>query len=67
MKTEAAIITAQILGTVAFNKGRSAVPAHDPELLKVIEKHEIKEMGACIPILKAWLASWHAANLAKAV
>ena len=65
MKTETAIITAAVLGTIAFNEGRSAVPAHDPELLKVIGQHEKKEMGASIPILKAWIASWHAANLAQ--
>jgi hypothetical protein len=67
MKTETAIITAAVLGTIAFNEGRTAVPAHDPELLKVIGQHEKKEMGASILILKAWIASWHAANLAQPV
>jgi hypothetical protein len=66
MKTETAIITAAVLGTIAFNEGRSSVPAHDPELLKVIGQRDKKEMGAGILILKAWTASWHAANLAAA-
>ncbi len=66
MKTETAIITAAVLGTIAFNEGRSSAPCQDPELLKVIAQHEKKEMGSCIPLLKAWTKSWHAANLAKA-
>lgn len=64
MKTETAILTAAVLGTKAFKKSRVCVPAHDPELMKVIASHEKKEMGASIPILKAWTDSWHAANLA---
>lgn len=67
METETAIITAAVLGTIAFNEGLSSAPCQDAELLKVIGLHEKKEMGDSMPILDAWIKSWHAANLAKAV
>lgn len=67
MKTETAIFAAAVLGTIAFNEGRKAVPAHDKALMDIISQHEDKEFGACIPILAAWTKSWHAANLANPV
>ena len=64
MTTQSAIFAASVLGTLAFKEGRKSIPAHDPELLKVIEQHDLKEIGDCIPILKAWASAWDAANLA---
>lgn len=60
-------MTAAVLGTIAFNNGKAATPALDADLMNVIAQHENKEIGASIPIMKAWINSWHAANLAKAI
>ena len=56
------IATAAVLGTLAFNSGMKCIPALDKELAPLFDGMKIGE-GA-LPIMKAWLASWHAANLA---
>lgn len=65
MTTEAAIITAAILGGIAFKAGKTAEPCRDSELLAVIGNMDDKKIGASIPVLKAWSKSWDAMNLAK--
>jgi len=52
---------AQALGKKAFEEGRSAVPAHDPELQKMYGH------GDTIAILEAWVRGWHRANAAAPV
>ena len=56
------IATAAVLGTLAFNAGMKCIPALDKDLAPLFDGMKIGE-GA-LPIMKAWLASWHAANLA---
>lgn len=65
MTTQTAIMTASVLGTMAFNNGKAATPSLDSDLMNIIAQHENKEIGASIPIIKAWINSWHAANLNK--
>jgi hypothetical protein len=64
MKTETAIVTAAVLGTIAFKSGKKCIPCHDSNLMSLIDQHENKQMGASLPIMKAWMESWLAANLA---
>ena len=63
MTTNEAIATAAVLGTIAFNEGKTAIPYHDKNLIELIREYSTK-MGDSIPLLKAWSQSWHAANLA---
>jgi hypothetical protein len=62
MKTELAIIAASVLGTIAFNEGRTSIPIHDPHLYKILSELEDKEMSAGTAVMRAWATSWHAAN-----
>jgi hypothetical protein len=59
MNKEIAIIKAATLGTIAFKNGKKSIPAIDPELLKLIGQND-----CTTDLLKAWINSWHAANLA---
>jgi hypothetical protein len=59
MNKEIAIIKAAILGTLAFKSGKKSIPAIDSELLKLIAQND-----CTTDLLKAWIDSWHAANLA---
>lgn len=63
MTTNEAIATAAVLGTIAFKEGKTATPCHDKNLMELIREYST-EMGAAIPLMKAWSQSWHAANLA---
>jgi hypothetical protein len=65
MTTEIAIISAAALGTKAFKSGKKCIPCHDSQLMALIDQNENKEMGASLPIMKAWMKSWLAANLAR--
>lgn len=50
------------LGRKAFEEGRSAVPALDPELAKMYDGR-----GDVILVLEAWIRGWHRANAAAPV
>ena len=56
------IATAAVLGTLAFNAGMKCIPALDKDLAPLFDGMKIGEGAA--PIMKAWITSWHAANLA---
>lgn len=58
--TSTEILHASILGTLAFKAGRKAIPAQDREMMNLITANE----GYAIPLMKAYHAAWHAANLA---
>ncbi len=45
------------LGEKAFNEGRGAVPALDPNLRPLLKGNE------CLPVIVAWSNAWHKANL----
>lgn len=52
---------AQALGKKAFEEGRSAVPALDPELQRMYGR------GDTVAILDAWIRGWHRASVAAPV
>lgn len=57
---------ARSLGWDAFHFGKNRVPAYDKEFLamcEVIQSTQKVEFGFTIPLLKAWLDGWDAANL----
>lgn len=58
--TASTLLTAATLGTIAFNEGRKAIPAQDQEMMNLIAANE----GYALPLMKAYHAAWHAANLA---
>ena len=60
MATETKILAASVLGTIAFKAGMKRVPALDKNVLSLLAGNQI---GEGIPVLKAWIASWDAANL----
>jgi hypothetical protein len=60
-ETERQVLTAAILGTIAFNEGRNSVPCLDPALIALLKGNKV---GESIAVLKAWTHSWDAANLA---
>ena len=55
------VMSAAILGTIAYRQGRARVPGADAELNDLIKGLSFKET---VPVLKAWMNSWDAANLA---
>ena len=60
MNQETKILKAATLGTIAFKAGKKRIPALDKNLLSLFSG----EIGSSIPLMKAWIASWDAANLA---
>jgi hypothetical protein len=64
MTIETKIVAAAVLGTMAFNAGMKRIPAMDKNLEPLLAGNQI---GEGIPVLKAWIASWDAANLAAPV
>lgn len=64
MSIETKILAAAVLGTIAFNEGKKRIPAMDKNLEPLLSGNQI---GEGIPVLKAWLESWDAANLALPV
>lgn len=52
---------ARKLGKAAFERGDSSVPAHDPELTKLLKGNGV------LPVLEAWTEAWHQANVAAPV
>lgn len=53
---------AERLGVEAFKEGRKAIPAHDKRLWVLIQG--LSRAGqSVLPVLNAWLAGWHGANL----
>ena len=63
-KNESAINAASSLGATAFHDGRSCDPIEDTELLKIIGQNCNNKTGDSIPLVDAWTAAWHVANLA---
>lgn len=57
------VLAAAVLGTIAFNEGRS-VPCFDPKLMDLLNGLRV---GEGLPVLKAWTRSWDAANLAQSI
>jgi hypothetical protein len=62
---------AAALGTKAFNDGFACIPILDQsfvDLLALLPNQPPGSMvGAAIPLLKAWVRAWNAANLAYRV
>lgn len=58
-------------GRVAFDEDRRRVPAHDPELMRMLEGRYVGRTpegeADTVEILDAWLASWDRANVAAPV
>lgn len=63
------LFAASVLGTIAFNTGRACVPAHDAELMSMLEGRRIGQTpegeASTVAILDAWLKSWNAAHVAR--
>lgn len=53
---------AQVLGTIAFNNGKSRVPALNQELRDFMAEKNI-QVGEGIPVMKAFIAGWDNTNL----
>lgn len=60
MNIEIKILKAATLGTIAFKAGKKRIPALDKNLLALFSG----EIGSSIILMRAWLDSWDAANLA---
>ncbi|WP_125411767.1 hypothetical protein [Leeuwenhoekiella sp. MAR_2009_132] len=56
------LASAQVLGTQAFKEGKMRVPAHDAELIKLIEGNQVGN-PMTLKLLSAWTANWDLANL----
>jgi len=54
---------AQVLGTIAYNEGRSRAPALDPDMMQMVADGD-NVVGSSIWILAAFLRGWDLANLA---
>jgi hypothetical protein len=54
---------AKKLGTVAFKKGKKAIPVQDRDLMNLLKGLPVG--GGGDKIIDAWSASWHKANLGK--
>jgi hypothetical protein len=68
MKRKEVIVKARGLGTEAYNAGKKCIPAHDKELMALVQSPEMDafgpdRMGRDIPVLKAWISAWTKANL----
>lgn len=50
---------AEVLGNIAYHAGKKRIPAHDPELMKLLVGNQI---GAGIPVLEAWILGWELAS-----
>lgn len=61
----AQILIAQEYGKVAHAKGKKSVPAHDANLMNMLD-HGLG-MKFTIKLLDAWAKGWHSANSAAAV
>jgi len=58
------LITAETYGMIAFASGIKAAPALDKNIMEMVKNNPNKEIGASLPMLKAWSNGWHKANLA---
>ena len=68
MTTNQKVIAAATLGTIAFNNGLKRIYASDKEVLALLNKDSLsnnKSHKENMKIMKAWYASWDAANLSK--
>lgn len=55
--------TAETYGMIAFASGIKAAPVLDKNIMEMVANNQNKEIGASLPLLKAWLNGWHKANL----
>jgi len=60
MNQETKILKAATLGTIAFKAGKKRIPALDKNLLALFAG----EIGSSVVLMKAWITSWDAANIA---
>ena len=58
------VASAKIFGQIAFARGAKAVPALDANVLPLMAG---VKPGEALPILKAWAAGWHEANMAAPI
>lgn len=67
MKAEQQILTASVLGTIACLNGRKRIPAHDPELMQMLEGRKVGETPegelSTPRIMELWLENWDLTNL----
>lgn len=49
------------LGRKAFEAGKMAIPALDPELMKLLKGFNIGDGG--VEVITAWADAWHKANI----
>lgn len=56
------------LGVLAFTENRMRVPSQDVNFCKLLARHSanVREFGASLPLLDAWLAAWDRANIENA-
>lgn len=62
---ESQVFAAAVLGNIAHREGRAPVPCQDKKLMELLADASSKEIGSCLPLLKAWSTGWHEANLAQ--
>lgn len=67
MDAKTQIFAAAVLGTAAFNAGKARIPGADAELMAILAGRKNFETpkgeASSAVIMKAWLASWDAANI----
>lgn len=56
--------SARIFGQIAFARGAKAVPALDANVMPLMSG---VKPGEALPILSAWAAGWHEANIAAPI
>lgn len=60
------ILTAAVLGTIAFKNGKKRVPAYDKELLKLLKGRNVGETpegeASSVRIMQEWTNAWEAAE-----
>lgn len=57
------VLTAAVLGTIAFKNNVKCAPCLDKNLLELIKESSNKKIGSSIPMLESWIEAWHNANL----
>lgn len=69
MKLSGQILTASVLGTIAYKEGKLRVPAKDSGLLEMIKGRRVGETpdgeASTIRLMEAWLEAWDNAKYAQ--
>lgn len=55
------------IGREAFGAGKPCIPAHDPKLMAIVALSKGFGDPRTTAVLRAWSASWTAANLAAPI